>query len=90
MNLCIKRILFLVLVIFLTTSFSIPSYQIALLKYNGGGDWYANPTSLPNLVKFANKNLGTNIGEDVIFMVAAKDVRHHANEGDVGFRPGAR
>jgi hypothetical protein len=34
---------------------------IALLKYNGGGDWYANPTSLPNLSKFCNQNLGTNL-----------------------------
>ena len=34
--------------------------KIALLKYNGGGDWYANPTSLPNLVAFCNENLGTN------------------------------
>jgi Domain of unknown function (DUF4159) len=37
------------------------SYQIALIKYHGGGDWYANPTSLPNLISFANKNLNTNI-----------------------------
>lgn len=35
--------------------------QIALLKYKGGGDWYANPTSLPNLIKFCNKNLGTSL-----------------------------
>jgi hypothetical protein len=34
--------------------------KIALLKYNGGGDWYANPTSLPNLIKYCNQNLGTN------------------------------
>ena len=47
------------------TSFSPPSFQIGLLKYAGGGDWYANPTSLPNLVKFANRNLSTNISEDV-------------------------
>ena len=39
--------------------------QIALLKYNGGGDWYANPTSLPNLVKFCNKNIKTNISTDI-------------------------
>lgn len=38
--------------------------QIALLKYNGGGDWYANPTSLPNLIAFANKNIGTNINPE--------------------------
>lgn len=37
------------------------SFRIALLKYNGGGDWYANPTSLPNLIAFCNKNLGTDI-----------------------------
>ncbi|PKP16663.1 MAG: hypothetical protein CVU07_06190, partial [Bacteroidetes bacterium HGW-Bacteroidetes-23] len=31
--------------------------EIALLKYNGGGDWYGNPTSLPNLIKFCNQNI---------------------------------
>jgi len=37
--------------------------QIALLKYGGGGDWYANPTSLTNLVSFCNENLGTNLAK---------------------------
>ena len=36
-----------------------------MLKYNGGGDWYANPSSLPNLVKFCNENLGTDISKDI-------------------------
>lgn len=40
------------------------SYQFAVLKYNGGGDWYANPTSLPNLIKYCNTKLGMNIDED--------------------------
>lgn len=35
--------------------------EIALLKYNGGGDWYANPTSLPNLIKFSNQYGNTRI-----------------------------
>ncbi len=35
--------------------------EIALIKYNGGGDWYANPTSLPNLIKFCNQNIRTKI-----------------------------
>ncbi len=38
--------------------------QLALLKYQGGGDWYANPTALPNLADFCNKNLGTNFEKD--------------------------
>ena len=42
-----------------------PTYSVALLKYNGGGDWYANPTSLPNLVAFANKQLGLNLDKDI-------------------------
>jgi hypothetical protein len=37
------------------------SQEIALLKYSGGGDWYANPTSLPNLIKFCNNNISTRI-----------------------------
>lgn len=37
------------------------SVKIALLKYNGGGDWYANPTSLPNLVRFCNRELNAAI-----------------------------
>ena len=42
-----------------------PSYKIALLKYNGGGDWYANlETSLPNLIKFCNENLKTSINPE--------------------------
>jgi len=40
------------------------SLRIGLLKYSGGGDWYANPTSLPNLIRFCNENLKTNIGKD--------------------------
>jgi hypothetical protein len=51
------------------------TYQIALLKYNGGGDWYANPTSLPNLVKFCNKNLGTTISGDIATVqVGSKEI----------------
>jgi hypothetical protein len=38
-----------------------PSFQIAKLKYNGGGDWYANKTSLPNLINYCNSNLKLNI-----------------------------
>ncbi|MCC7194747.1 MAG: DUF4159 domain-containing protein [Gemmatimonadaceae bacterium] len=28
-----------------------PRLAIARLQYDGGGDWYANPSSLPNLIK---------------------------------------
>jgi len=44
-------------------SASITAQQVAILKYNGGGDWYANPTAIPNLIKFSNDNIHTTIQE---------------------------
>ena len=38
--------------------------RMGLLKYNGGGDWYANPTALPNLAAFCNDQLGTDFDLD--------------------------
>ena len=46
---------------FLLVSVTIFSQEIALVKYSGGGDWYANPTSLPNLIKYCNQNINTKI-----------------------------
>jgi hypothetical protein len=61
-----NKLILIVLCIASLTSFSqTSSYQIALLKYNGGGDWYANlETAIPNLISFCNKNLKTTINED--------------------------
>lgn len=38
-----------------------PPLKLAKLKYNGGGDWYSNKTSLPNLINFCRKNLNINL-----------------------------
>jgi hypothetical protein len=49
---------------FLLISFSFiftNAQDVAILKYSGGGDWYANPTAVPNLVSFTNKTIGTTI-----------------------------
>lgn len=59
--------------VFLFTIFALlghsqDSYQFAVLKYNGGGDYYANPTAVPNLVKFCNSELGMAINEDVPYV----------------------
>lgn len=40
---------------------SVDKVKIALLKYSGGGDWYANPTSLINLSAFCNDQLKTDL-----------------------------
>ena len=60
-----KKIAVIILFFALTSFAPAPSFQIALLKYNGGGDWYANlATSLPNLIKFCNESIGTNINPE--------------------------
>jgi Domain of unknown function (DUF4159) len=61
-NLIASCMAFIVLTSFSGTSYSC---QLALLKYNGGGDWYSNlETSLPNLIKFYNENQKANINPE--------------------------
>lgn len=62
-----KKIVFVLAAFLFATSFAPADkpLKIALLKYNGGGDWYANPTSLPNLAKYCNQNLVMNIETDI-------------------------
>ncbi len=71
-----------------------PSLKIGLLKYNGGGDWYANlETSLKNLALFCNKNLNTNINpEQGIVEVGSPELFnypfvHMTGHGNVVFNP---
>ena len=53
--------LFLFPLLLVLLSFRGQAQEIAVLKYNGGGDWYSNPTALPNLIKFCNANINTSI-----------------------------
>lgn len=52
---------FLNLLFFLLIISGVNAQSIAVVQYGGGGDWYANPTSLPNLIEFCNENLKTSI-----------------------------
>ena len=55
-----KNILLALLFVFFSFNESL-SQQIAVLEYKGGGDWYANPTAIPNLIAFSNENNQTKI-----------------------------
>lgn len=67
--------------------------KIALLKYKGGGDWYANPTSLPNLMRFCNTNLKMNFAEEPVTVdPGSRDIFnypfvHMTGHGNVVFTP---
>ncbi|WP_340202486.1 DUF4159 domain-containing protein [Ascidiimonas sp. W6] len=54
---------FNIILCFVCISAILQAQEIAVLKYGGGGDWYSNPTALPNLIKFCNQNLRTAIKE---------------------------
>jgi len=79
------------LLIPLTMAFSSYSCKIAVLKYNGGGDWYANPTSLSNLIQFCQTNLNMNINPiyDVVDVESSELFRypfiHMTGHGNVVF-----
>ncbi len=68
-----RKIIFAILVAFMAFN-QILAQQIALVKYRGGGDWYANPTSLPNLIKFCNKELGMSLGEPATVDVGSREI----------------
>ncbi len=84
------RIALLTITFILATSFSAeePSIKMALLKYSGGGDWYANPTSLTNLALFCNLELNTSfnpayatveVGSPELFNYAFVHMTGHGN-----------
>jgi hypothetical protein len=73
------------------TAWAQGTYQLAVLKYGGGGDWYANPTAVPNLVRFCNEQLGMDIHPEVpIVEVGSPDLFtypwvHMTGHGNVVF-----
>jgi hypothetical protein len=69
----LRNWLFFFILLIGASSFAQGTYQLAVLKYNGGGDYYANPTSLPNLISFCNQNLSTNISKDVPYVEAGSN-----------------
>ena len=86
-----KKILIYTFLLFNTNLYAQNIDQIAILKYNGGGDWYANPTALTNLIAFCNENIGTKIKEEhATVEVGSKEIfnypfLHMTGHGNVEF-----
>ncbi|WP_428742491.1 DUF4159 domain-containing protein [Tenacibaculum sp.] len=55
----------ILVLLFLSNFSNLFSQQIAIIQYKGGGDWYANPTALPNLIDFSNTNAKTQIDKNI-------------------------
>lgn len=90
----IRKLTLLIILLSISTSiaFAQSSIKVARLVYQGGGDWYANPTSLPNLVKFCNQNIGTTIAAPEDVEVGSPNIFnypfiHMTGHGNVVFSP---
>lgn len=89
----LKKIIILFTTIIIVTGLTpAPTYQLGLLKYGGGGDWYSNlETSLPNLIEFCNTNLKTTINpQQATIEVGSPDIYnypfvHMTGHGNVVF-----
>ncbi len=57
----IKLMILLIAMVLGPAILSAQEIRLALVKYGGGGDWYADPTALPNLIAFCNEQMGTSI-----------------------------
>ena len=86
--------LIIAVILFITLGFSSQfTIKIAKLKYDGGGDWYANRTALSNLALFCNSELNTSINPaDEIVEVGSKDIFNYpyvymTGHGNVIFSP---
>ena len=83
-----KKNLILASLIILLGCLTVRSQQLGLLKYGGGGDWYSNPTALPNLIAFCNAEINTKLtpkpetveaGSTLIFQYPFLHMTGHGN-----------
>lgn len=86
-----KKIIYILFLIFSFTLTGQGNFKVAVLKYNGGGDYYANPTSVPNLIKYFNQTFETKISVDVPYVEAGSQAIyqypfiHMTGHGNVAF-----
>ena len=59
------KLVFVFVIFSMLSHVTINAQKLAVLHYNGGGDWYSNPTALPNLITFCNSRLKTTIDTKV-------------------------
>jgi len=56
MSVYFKNIKAIIIIFTITKSIFAQDFSIARVHYDGGGDWYGDPSSIPNLLNFINEN----------------------------------
>lgn len=89
----ILRFILLLIIVSGALQPAVAQLKIGKLKYNGGGDWYANKTALPNLIRFCNKELNLALeGEEDAVEVGSAELFNYpyvymTGHGNVVFSP---
>ena len=68
-----KIILLIFMLSIILSAQSKPGLQIARLKYDGGGDWYNDPSSEENLLKYINEHTTIKVNATYVFVEASSD-----------------
>ena len=65
-------------ILFILYSLQAQTFSIARIHYGGGGDWYSDPSSIPNLLNYLSKNtaISTNI-EEIRIKLTDEDANQH-------------
>jgi len=56
-----RSALCIILTVLTCTLSKVQGQSLAVLKYDGGGDWYSNPSAMKNLIEFCNNEINTTI-----------------------------
>lgn len=71
----VRKLLFIAVLFLSAANLQAQNMKLGLLVYNGGGDWYANPTALKNLAVFCNQTINTSFaGEEAQVEIGSPDI----------------
>lgn len=72
----IQKLIFLIIILFFSDNIysqTETEFQIARLKYSGGGDWYNDPSAEVNLLRYVQANTNIKVNAEYKFVDIASD-----------------
>ena len=73
-----KKINYIIIVLSIITSAYGQAFSIARVHYGGGGDWYSDPSSIPNLLKYLETNTAVSVrDEEIRINLSDKDAHQY-------------
>ncbi len=78
MSVYFKNIKTIIIIFTITKLVFAQNFSIARVHYDGGGDWYGDPSSIPNLLNFINENTSIAVNlEEVKIKLTDSDLYYY-------------